>query len=112
MSRQIPFHEKAYVCIHVFADERPVLLVSRPDGDWCFLCGDEHDDDASDYRVMGIGHVLERDQTLHEVADLRADWEAERTAVGAEWRRVEIPEDDNFQEVPPKEEVPGSSEVT
>ena len=53
---KIDFHQKAYVCIEVFRGERPVLLVSREDGDWCFLCGADHPDDASFYRVAGIGH--------------------------------------------------------
>ena len=63
------FHQKAYVCIHVFDGVRPVLLVTRPEGDWCLLCGENHEDDASAYRVVGIGHVLERDGSLLEVLD-------------------------------------------
>lgn len=37
-------HQKAYVYPHVFDDSIPVLLVSRPEGDWCFLCGVVHSD--------------------------------------------------------------------
>jgi hypothetical protein len=82
---KMDYHQKSYVCIHVFDRERPVLLVTRPDGDWCFLCGAEHDDDASAYRVVGIGHILEHDVTLSEVLDLQPDWDAERAALGAPW---------------------------
>lgn len=79
------FHQKAYVCIHVFDHERPVLLVSREDGDWSLLCGDYHEDDASAYRVVGIGHVIESDPTLEEILDLEPDFEAERPSLGERW---------------------------
>jgi hypothetical protein len=58
---RIDSHTKTYVCAHVFGGECPVLYVTRPDGDWCLLCGGEHADEASDYRVVGIGHVLTGD---------------------------------------------------
>lgn len=81
-------HQKSYVCTHVFAESRPVLLVSRPDGDWCFLCGAEHPEDASAYRVVGVGHVFEKDPTLQPLEDLAPDWEAEREGVGKPWIRT------------------------
>ena len=80
-------HDKAYVCIHVFEHTRPILLVSRPEGDWCFLCGDNHADNAADFRVVGIGHVLESDLALLELANLQTDWDAERQSVKAGWIR-------------------------
>jgi hypothetical protein len=83
-------HERAYVCIHVFQGSAPALLVSRPEGDWCFLCGEMHPDDESSYRVVGIGHVLERDPSLDALADLPADWEAERKALGGKWKRLRM----------------------
>ncbi|MBV9486505.1 MAG: hypothetical protein JO246_10645 [Frankiaceae bacterium] len=83
-------HTKAYVCTHVFSGDRPVLLVSRPEGDWCLLCGDEHPDDASAYRVVGIGHFLDADAALSEVVDLVPDQEAERAAPGEPWIRATL----------------------
>lgn len=82
-------HLKSYVCIHVFENTRPVLLVSRVDGDWCFLCGGMHDDSASSYRVVGIGHLIDRDPTLVAILDLESDWEAERAAVDQRWLRTQ-----------------------
>lgn len=73
--------------MHVFDATRPVLYVTRPDGDWCFLCGEEHPDEASQYRLVGLSHVLSRDATLTAVMDLGVDEEAERVAVGTEWTR-------------------------
>ena len=84
------FHQKSYVCIHVFDQSRPVLLVSREDGDWCFLCGDVHPDSADYYRVVGLGHVVERDPSLSSVLDLSPNEEAERVAVGDRWIRTNL----------------------
>jgi len=52
----------------------------RADGDWCFPCGGFHNEDASEYRVPGIGHVIESDGTLLELHDLPNEWEAQRQA--------------------------------
>lgn len=78
-------HQKAYVCTHVFEGSKPILLVSRPDGDWCFLCGEEHEDSASAYEVVGIGHVVELDASIRELCDLPANWDAERESPGHPW---------------------------
>lgn len=83
----VPSHQKAYVCTHVFDGERDVLLVSRPDGDWCLLCGGDHPDDPSSYRVVGIGHFLDQDPRLREVLDLDANEEAERSRKDGPWAR-------------------------
>lgn len=83
-------HHKAYVCSHVFDQTRPILLVSRPDGDWCFLCGENHPDDASAYKVVGIGHVLDQDPSLRPLDDLPPNWDAERKKVGEEWKRTPL----------------------
>jgi hypothetical protein len=83
----LPFETKAYVCIEVFDRSRPVLYVTRPDGSWCALCGDDHPDDASDYRVVGLGHVVQHDRTLQEVLDLDPGEEAERSSIGSPWVR-------------------------
>lgn len=87
-SKGIPLNLKAYLCIEVFNKERPVLYVTRPDGDWCFLCGEEHPQDASAYRVVGIGHPLSEDPTLADVLDLDENEEAERSAIGGQWTRT------------------------
>ena len=79
---------RAYVCIHVAHGERPVLLVSRARGPWCFLCGDIHPQDPSYYRVVGIGHLFQDDPSLLELKDLPSDWEAERKDVGSPWIRT------------------------
>ena len=90
MTANVDNHQKAYVCIHVFENTSQVLLVSRPEGDWCFLCGGGHDNDASAYRVVGIGHILNRDPSLSGLVDLAPNWEAEREGVDKDWVRTRI----------------------
>jgi hypothetical protein len=64
--------------------------VNRRDGDWCFLCGELHPQDAAAYRVVGIGHVLAQDPDLEALLDLPPDWEAERAAKGKPWIRTAL----------------------
>jgi hypothetical protein len=72
------------VCPHVFENTRPILYVCRAEGDWQFLCGGfDHDDQC---HLVGVGHLIERDPTLHELADLEPDWQAEREEAGATWK--------------------------
>ena len=73
------------VCGHVFRRESPVLLVCRTGDDWQFLCGADHDDIP---KVVGLNHILERDQSLLEVRNLPPEWEAERSDVNSAWRRA------------------------
>lgn len=84
------FEERVFVCTHVFQRSRPIILVSRPEGDWCFLCGDMHQDNASAYRSVGLSHILEADPTVSDVLDLPRDWEAERATINDSWVRTPI----------------------
>ena len=75
--RGIPPNLKSYVCIEVFEGQRPVLYVTRSDGDWCFLCGEEHPDDAAVSRSRVEGGYAPPDLLLmatrscHDPAKLR-----------------------------------------
>lgn len=83
----------AYVCSHVFNDTRPVLLVSRAGGDWQCLCGEDHE--AGEVpNVVGLNHLMERDETLREIIDLPDDWEAERASQKDPWIRTRGQADD------------------
>ena len=84
-------HTLSYSCRHVFEGTRPVLYVSRADGEWMFLCGDEHPQDAYWFLVVGLGHEVEKDRTLLEVLDLAPEEEAEREFVGGPWTRSVLP---------------------
>jgi hypothetical protein len=81
-------HLGVYCCGHVFRRERPVLLVAREDEEWQFLCGGpDHPDPSEPYHV-GVGPLVGHDPTLHGIADLPSDWEAERGSVDAAWLRA------------------------
>ena len=74
----------AYVCSHVFHNSRPILLVSRADGDWQFLCGKQHKLGELP-NVIGLNHLLARDPSLTELQKLPDDWEAERANPNEAW---------------------------
>jgi hypothetical protein len=78
-------HLPAYVCSHVFSAERPILLVSHEGGDWQFLCGSTHPGEQP--IVVGIAHLVQRDPSLEDVADLAVDEDAERDSPGSSWVR-------------------------
>jgi hypothetical protein len=80
-----PSNLAVYVCDHVFDKSRPVLFVSRAGGDWQFLCGENHPEGAIPH-VVGLGHLVDRDPTLLELARLPEGWEAERASVDEAWR--------------------------
>jgi len=79
-------HLPAFVCSHVFARERPILLVSHEDGDWQFLCGGGHEQSEKP-RVIGIGHIVANDPSLEQLADLGVNEGAERESLAHPWIR-------------------------
>ena len=79
-------HLPAYICSHVFRNEKPILLVvHHSNGDWQFLCGEIHDDGELP-KVVGVGHLLDRDSSLEKLRDLPLGWSAERQDARSEWR--------------------------
>lgn len=85
------YHQKAYVCIDVFEDRKPITLVYRTDGDWCFTTFDNpYGDDSDKYRVIGIGHILQRDPSIESLENLPNNWEAERAAPMHPWVHRDI----------------------
>lgn len=79
----------AFVCRHVFEGSRPIRLVAHEEGDWQFLCGEEHEAGEGP-RVVGLNHLVERDPSLVEILELHQGWEAERHDVGTPWVRRQI----------------------
>lgn len=75
------------VCSHVFKLEREILFVSHEGGDWQFMCG-QTDHGPRDGHVVGVGHLVARDASLHDLADLPVDWEADRKDVNSAWIRT------------------------
>lgn len=84
-------HLLSFCCTHVVHGSRPVLLVGRPDGDWCFTCGGVDHIGVDDYCLCGMSHLVDDDPSLREILDLD-DWEeAERFELGGAWFRSPIP---------------------
>ena len=74
-----------------------VLVVTREDGDWAFLCEDRvHEDEG--VVVVEIGDVLERDPSLAVLADMVVDEVAIRSTPTSEWVRAVYEFDDEFDE--------------
>jgi hypothetical protein len=80
---------KSYICSHVFQDERPILLIVHEDGDWVFMCG-KSDHGDNDIHIVGVGHLVDRDPSINECANLANDCEAERETVASPWIRTRI----------------------
>ena len=86
-------HLPAYICSHVFRNERPILLVvHNRNGDWKFLCGESHDN-GEPPEVVGVEHLLDRDSSLEKLHDLPLGWSAKRQDTQSEWR-LSCDEDD------------------
>jgi hypothetical protein len=77
-----------FCCGHVFRRQRRVKLVGRQDEDWQFLCGENDHSDPNEPYHVSVGVLLDVDPTLNEVADLPAEWEAEREEFGSAWIRT------------------------
>ena len=65
------------ICNHVFEKDRPINLVMRDqDGMLLMLCGEEdHDWETHLPKVVGLGHLLPRDDRLAEL-EIDAGYEA------------------------------------
>jgi len=82
---------RVLLCSHIFNRERDINLISRPDGDWCFLCGeDDHAESSDEYKVVGFKHVLEDYPIVSKFLDLPKNWEAEKSPLTGIWTRMPI----------------------
>jgi len=81
-----PSNLASFICPHVFTAERPILFVVHDEGDWQFLCGCELTGDTPGH-LVGVGHLVERDPSINECADLPDGWYAERESPSHPWVR-------------------------
>ena len=72
------------VCGHVFRDERPVkVVIHHLDGVWQLVCGEhDHPDDCSDFQPVGLEHIIEKQDNLSEIIDMKRGCIAEQDEVG------------------------------
>jgi hypothetical protein len=79
------------VCPHVFKNTKSIKLVVRQEGDWQFLCGGPHNEGEGPH-IVGVGHLLNRDESLAQLMDLPEGWEAERRSIRSKWSRKSMNE--------------------
>jgi hypothetical protein len=74
----------------IIEESKPVLFVnhSKDDGSWQFLSGDFFK--PNDVTAVSLQEIVEKDETLNDLADLPRGWQASRGAVTEEWLRVKV----------------------
>ena len=74
----------AIICAHVFKNERQIeVVIHHSDGVWQLVCGEhDHPEDCSDFEVVGLEHLIERQSNLASLVDLKTGWLAEWTPSG------------------------------
>ena len=79
-------HTGVFVCKRV-ADGAPILYVARDgDGDWQFLCGGQHEDGGEDSGLLiCLEHLVARDPSLNDLADLCSGNHADRATPDDKW---------------------------
>jgi hypothetical protein len=98
----MPFRDDLGVitCRCVLEAQKPVLFVSHAGGDWqmyCHYSNHDFDDEQAmkkELTVVHVAHLVARDTTLNDVADLSIDMGAERTHIGGAWTRYEDKDED------------------
>lgn len=91
---ETPTNTLAYTTIFVLQGSLPIVEVYHDhDGDWQFLCGTSNE--AAHVKLVCLGCLIERDQSLFGLADLPAGWSAVRTSPGQTWKREPFADGDD-----------------
>jgi hypothetical protein len=90
-----PPNTSAFTCRHVGEQAASILYVAHDeDGDWQFFCGGQHGDETGEKPVLVcLQHVVERDPSVADLAEMCTHHQAERDSVGAKWRVHDRAED-------------------
>ncbi|WP_051997557.1 MULTISPECIES: hypothetical protein [Grimontia] len=85
-----------YVCEHVFRKTRPVRYSVRDaDGDWQFLCGVPGCVDEGEPHLVGVGHLIEMDNSIRDLATLEPMMSAVRKSIHQQWIIRSLERDDS-----------------
>jgi hypothetical protein len=79
---------KAFTTVRVFDGKLVVFVAHDTDGTWQFI--DSEPWVQADIKLVHLGHVIDQDPSLRELAGLPAGWEATRTEAGGTWSRNAI----------------------
>jgi hypothetical protein len=92
-------HTGVFTCRHVWANGRPILRVSHDaEGDWQFLCDEDHTDAAADCLLVCLEHIVSRDPSVNELATMCTAHVATRERLDAPWK-IEDETPDNIRDV-------------
>jgi len=80
-------HTGVFACRHVWMDAKPIVFVSHDeDGDWQFLCGNDHGEVAANgYLLVCLEHIVSRDPSVNELATMCTAHVARRESACAPW---------------------------
>jgi hypothetical protein len=79
------FHQKCYTCSHVVKENRPILFAYKDADDFILHCGEGHDWELDPPKVVGIGHLIEKDASVEKVLSLNNGFEMERASLQVNW---------------------------
>jgi hypothetical protein len=83
---QVPVETGTFTTRQVLDGSCPILEVYHDhDGEWQFLCGTTLD--TADLKLVCLGCMVERDDTLLELAGLPIGWTAYRDSTNRSWQR-------------------------
>lgn len=77
---------------------KPILYVSHDEDDhgWQFL--DNESEEIEDLCIIGLGHILELDPSMTELASLEPGWHVVRVDQDSPWGKMKTPIEDDDEE--------------
>ncbi len=88
MNPNIPRNAKTIICNHVFEAKRDVLYAYFEDDTIGLMCGrTDHAQSADEYKVVGVGHLLDRDPSISAGLQLAfPDGAVDRNSTDESWQ--------------------------
>lgn len=76
-----------FTTIFVLRDKKDITHVTHDeeDGAWQFFSNDDFEDFEKIAKIVGLGEIVELDNTLLEIADLPEGYQADRRFKGDRW---------------------------
>ena len=93
-----PINTATFTTTFVLDGSLPILEVYHDhDGEWQFMCGTTND--SAHAKLVCLGCMLERDESLFVLADMQPGWCAFRSSPGEPWTREQYADSDVQGEV-------------
>ncbi|MEQ9264014.1 MAG: hypothetical protein RLN81_02250 [Balneolaceae bacterium] len=84
MEAKPSIHTSVFICEHIFNKEDIIKYVVKEDNEFQFLCGKDHEIDELP-RVVGLGHIIDYDESIKDILDIEDGYEAERNDENGNW---------------------------